>query len=84
MKHNSLKEFFLKKMTHDEEMPFQSSVQNQNVEPIIEKRENFHKNFGPDFISYLTEDDQKLKRCNEFTSGSLLEKAVNSEIQSII
>ena len=62
---NSLKEFFLtkkketnssrKRLYHDEFTS--SSIQNQDMESRRGKRMKIQKNFGPDFISFLTEDE---------------------------
>ena len=62
-----------------------SSIQNQNMKPRRGKRMKIQKNFGPDFISFLTEDEpQTYKEAMSSPEAPLWKEAINSEVESIL
>ena len=72
-----------KRLYHDE---FTSlNIQNEDMEPRRGKRMKIQKNFGPYFISFLTEDEpQTYKEAMSSPEAPLWKEAINSEVESIL
>ena len=62
-----------------------SKVQEQGDEPIRSKRARITKDFGNDFVTYLSEyDPQTYKTAMEFVEAPYWKEAIQSEVESIL
>ncbi|CAL2253197.1 unnamed protein product [Prunus armeniaca] len=76
-----------KRKVHDgnPDEPSSSGVQEKEVEPRRGKRTKTPKSFGPDFVSFLTEEEpQTYKEAMASPEAPLWKEAVNSEVESIM
>ena len=65
--------------------PSTSKVQEQNLEPRRGSRIKIPKNFGPDFISFITiGEPQTYKEAVASPEAPLWKEAINSEVESIL
>ncbi|KAB2595479.1 DNA polymerase zeta catalytic subunit-like [Pyrus ussuriensis x Pyrus communis] len=62
-----------------------SRVQSQDLEPRKSKRAKIAKDFGPDFLTFVTEDEpQTYKAALESSEAPYWKEAIQSEIESIM
>ena len=67
--------------SHDQEL----MEERNEVEPRRNKRTKMSKTFGPDFLTFMLEDEpQSFKEAISTPETALWKEAVNSEIESIL
>ena len=69
----------------DENHTSTSRVQSQDLEPRKSKRAKVAKDFGPDFLTFITEDEpQTYKAAFESSEATYWKEAIQSEMESIM